>query len=49
MKGVKKYKLPVIKQIIHRDGMYSLVGIINNIVYLKAVKRVKVLITGKNF
>ena len=32
MKGVKRYKLPVIKQVSHRDVMYHRGYIINNTV-----------------
>ena len=31
-KGIKKYKLPVIKQVSHRDVMYSTGNTVNNIV-----------------
>ena len=39
-KGVKRYKLPVIKQISHGGVMYSMVTEVNNTVYLKVAKRV---------
>ena len=37
-KGVKRYKLPVIKQISHGGVMYSMVTEVNNTVYLKSLK-----------
>lgn len=37
---VKGYKLSVIRLIYSEDLIYSLVTIVNNIIYLKVVKRV---------
>ena len=40
--GVKRYKLPVIKQVSLEDIMYSMATVVNNIVfaYLKAAEKV---------
>ena len=47
--GIKTFKLPVIRLLSLEHIMYSVVTIINNIVYLKVAKRVdlKILITRK--
>ena len=39
MKGIKRYKLPVIRLISHRDEKYSLENIINKIVITLYGKR----------
>ena len=42
VKGIERYKLPLVKQFSHRDVMYSILTIVNAIiVYLKVAKRVE--------
>ena len=34
VKGVKSYKLPVIKEISHMDVMYSMATVVNTVLYI---------------